>query len=40
MKHLTISIIYVATIATFLFAGCDSDTIVQQDNTPPQLVKN
>lgn len=35
MKYLTIPIIYVATIAMLLFAGCDGDTIVQQDNTPP-----
>lgn len=35
MKQLLIPIASLAAVLTLLIAGCDSETIVQQDNPPP-----
>lgn len=35
MKNVTKYIISIATIAALLLAGCDSDTVIRQDSTPP-----
>lgn len=39
MKHLSILIGSFVAVGALLFTGCDQNSVIQQDNTPPQLIK-